>query len=157
MSLLAIWCRLVHLSSVEAIIYGSTCVLSPGCGKLTGVSNPITVRASGSRFGSWMTDTMIPSSDNRVRKTVPQHYITPSLPLLWWAASPRRHTITHTLWLSQCFGTVKLLLSSESWVTDGWIFHHFSPSLSFLLYYADTLTTFFSLSSRLLSKPQSPY
>ncbi|KAK3532157.1 hypothetical protein QTP86_009027 [Hemibagrus guttatus] len=37
-----------------------------GCGKLTGVSNPITIRASGSRFGSWMTDTMIPSSDNRV-------------------------------------------------------------------------------------------
>ncbi|KAK3511623.1 hypothetical protein QTP70_013577 [Hemibagrus guttatus] len=36
------------------------------CGKLTGVSNPITIRASGSRFGSWMTDTMIPSSDNRV-------------------------------------------------------------------------------------------
>ncbi|XP_017592143.1 PREDICTED: noelin-2 [Corvus brachyrhynchos] len=38
----------------------------PGCGKLTGVSNPITVRASGSRFGSWMTDTMTPSTDNRV-------------------------------------------------------------------------------------------
>lgn len=37
-----------------------------GCGKLTGVSNPITIRASGSRFGSWMTDTMAPSADNRV-------------------------------------------------------------------------------------------
>ncbi|KAF1637452.1 Noelin-2, partial [Eudyptes filholi] len=37
-----------------------------GCGKLTGVSNPITIRASGSRFGSWMTDTMTPSTDSRV-------------------------------------------------------------------------------------------
>ncbi|TNN41277.1 Noelin-2 [Liparis tanakae] len=42
-----------------------SCMQKLGCGKLTGVSNPITVRASGSRFGSWMTDTMIPSSDNR--------------------------------------------------------------------------------------------
>ncbi|KFU85593.1 Noelin-2, partial [Chaetura pelagica] len=39
---------------------------SPGCGKLTGVSHPITIRASGSRFGSWMTDTMTPSADSRV-------------------------------------------------------------------------------------------
>ncbi|KAG9278987.1 noelin-2a isoform X1 [Astyanax mexicanus] len=43
-----------------------SCMQKLGCGKLTGVSNPITIRASGSRFGSWMTDTMIPSSDNRV-------------------------------------------------------------------------------------------
>uniref|UniRef100_A0A4W4HAZ1 Olfactomedin-like domain-containing protein n=1 Tax=Electrophorus electricus TaxID=8005 RepID=A0A4W4HAZ1_ELEEL len=43
-----------------------SCMQKLGCGKLTGVSNPITVRASGSRFGSWMTDTMIPSSDSRV-------------------------------------------------------------------------------------------
>ncbi|KAG7460299.1 hypothetical protein MATL_G00220030 [Megalops atlanticus] len=43
-----------------------SCMQRLGCGKLTGVSNPITVRASGSRFGSWMTDTMTPSSDNRV-------------------------------------------------------------------------------------------
>lgn len=42
-----------------------------GCGKLTGVSNPITVRAMGSRFGSWMTDTMAPSTDSRVSDTVP--------------------------------------------------------------------------------------
>ncbi|KAJ8367077.1 hypothetical protein AAFF_G00331320 [Aldrovandia affinis] len=42
-----------------------SCMQKLGCGKLTGVSNPITIRASGSRFGSWMTDTMIPSSDNR--------------------------------------------------------------------------------------------
>lgn len=42
------------------------CMQKLGCGKLTGVSNPITIRASGSRFGSWMTDTMAPSSDNRV-------------------------------------------------------------------------------------------
>uniref|UniRef100_A0A3B3T3N2 Olfactomedin 2b n=1 Tax=Paramormyrops kingsleyae TaxID=1676925 RepID=A0A3B3T3N2_9TELE len=43
-----------------------SCMQKLGCGKLTGVSNPITIRASGSRFGSWMTDTMIPSSDSRV-------------------------------------------------------------------------------------------
>ncbi|NWV19279.1 NOE2 protein, partial [Origma solitaria] len=42
------------------------CLQKLGCGKLTGVSNPITVRASGSRFGSWMTDTMTPSADSRV-------------------------------------------------------------------------------------------
>ncbi|XP_027528360.1 noelin-2, partial [Neopelma chrysocephalum] len=42
------------------------CIQRLGCGKLTGVSNPITIRASGSRFGSWMTDTMSPSSDSRV-------------------------------------------------------------------------------------------
>ncbi|NXK43244.1 NOE2 protein, partial [Piprites chloris] len=42
------------------------CLQKLGCGKLTGVSNPITIRASGSRFGSWMTDTMTPSADSRV-------------------------------------------------------------------------------------------
>ncbi|XP_010146050.1 PREDICTED: noelin-2, partial [Eurypyga helias] len=42
------------------------CMQKLGCGKLTGVSNPITIRASGSRFGSWMTDTMTPSADSRV-------------------------------------------------------------------------------------------
>lgn len=60
--------------------FSQTCPLfvPPGCGKLTGVSNPITVRASGSRFGSWMTDTMIPSSDNRVSLTFP-HAHPPSI------------------------------------------------------------------------------
>uniref|UniRef100_A0A7N8WJT9 Noelin-2-like n=1 Tax=Mastacembelus armatus TaxID=205130 RepID=A0A7N8WJT9_9TELE len=43
-----------------------SCMNKLGCGRLTAVSSPITVRASGSRFGSWMTDTMIPSSDSRV-------------------------------------------------------------------------------------------
>ncbi|NWU88214.1 NOE2 protein, partial [Onychorhynchus coronatus] len=43
-----------------------SCLQKLGCGKLTGVSNPVTVRASGSRFGSWMTDTMTPSADSRV-------------------------------------------------------------------------------------------
>ncbi|KAG7263471.1 hypothetical protein CRUP_028957 [Coryphaenoides rupestris] len=47
-----------------------SCMQKLGCGKLTGVSNPITVRASGSRFGSWMTDTMIPSSDSRGRRVL---------------------------------------------------------------------------------------
>ncbi|KAM6940849.1 noelin-2-like [Lycodopsis pacificus] len=43
-----------------------SCMNKLGCGRLTAVSTPITVRASGSRFGSWMTDAMIPSSDSRV-------------------------------------------------------------------------------------------
>ncbi|XP_033947685.2 noelin-2-like [Pseudochaenichthys georgianus] len=42
-----------------------SCMNKLGCGRLTAVSIPITVRASGSRFGSWMTDAMIPSSDSR--------------------------------------------------------------------------------------------
>ncbi|XP_032413009.1 noelin-2-like isoform X2 [Xiphophorus hellerii] len=43
-----------------------SCMNKLGCGRLTAVSNPITVKSSGSRFGSWMTDAMIPSSDSRV-------------------------------------------------------------------------------------------
>ncbi|XP_054635251.1 noelin-2-like isoform X2 [Dunckerocampus dactyliophorus] len=43
-----------------------SCMNKLGCGRLTAVSGPVTVRASGSRFGSWMTDAMIPSSDSRV-------------------------------------------------------------------------------------------
>ncbi|KAK7160972.1 hypothetical protein R3I94_003826 [Phoxinus phoxinus] len=43
-----------------------TCSSQLGCGRLTGISAPLTVRSSGSRFGSWMMDTMIDSSDNRV-------------------------------------------------------------------------------------------
>lgn len=49
----------------------SHCSHFPGCGKLTGVSNPITIRAMGSRFGSWMTDTMAPSADSRVSDPTP--------------------------------------------------------------------------------------
>lgn len=44
-----------------------TCVHSvPACGKLTGISDPVTVKTSGSRFGSWMTDPLAPEGDNRV-------------------------------------------------------------------------------------------
>ncbi|PWA27209.1 hypothetical protein CCH79_00013845, partial [Gambusia affinis] len=42
-----------------------SCMNKLGCGRLTAVSNPITVKSSGSRFGSWMTDAMIPSTDSR--------------------------------------------------------------------------------------------
>uniref|UniRef100_A0A8C6SIU4 Olfactomedin 2 n=1 Tax=Neogobius melanostomus TaxID=47308 RepID=A0A8C6SIU4_9GOBI len=49
---------------LESRLHG--CMNKLGCGRLTAVSSPITVRASGSRFGSWMTDAMIPSSDSRV-------------------------------------------------------------------------------------------
>lgn len=37
------------------------------CGKLTGISDPITIKTSGSRFGSWMTDPLAPEGDTRVR------------------------------------------------------------------------------------------
>ncbi|CAG14285.1 unnamed protein product, partial [Tetraodon nigroviridis] len=34
--------------------------------KLTGISEPVTIKTSGSRFGSWMMDPVAPSGDNRV-------------------------------------------------------------------------------------------
>uniref|UniRef100_A0A8B9HX67 Olfactomedin 2b n=1 Tax=Astyanax mexicanus TaxID=7994 RepID=A0A8B9HX67_ASTMX len=43
-----------------------TCINTLGCGRLTGISSPVTIRSFGSRFGSWMMDSMMPSSDNRV-------------------------------------------------------------------------------------------
>ncbi|CAB1318810.1 unnamed protein product [Coregonus sp. 'balchen'] len=36
------------------------------CGKLTGISEPVTIKTSGSRFGSWMTDPAAPEGDTRV-------------------------------------------------------------------------------------------
>ncbi|XP_006898894.1 PREDICTED: noelin-2 [Elephantulus edwardii] len=53
-----------RVMALEARLHA--CAQKLGCGKLTGVSNPITIRAMGSRFGSWMTDTMAPSADSRV-------------------------------------------------------------------------------------------
>lgn len=44
----------------------SSCDSLPACGKLTGISDPVTVKTSGSRFGSWMTDPLAPEGDNRV-------------------------------------------------------------------------------------------
>ncbi|XP_014749667.1 PREDICTED: noelin-like, partial [Sturnus vulgaris] len=38
----------------------------PACGKLTGISDPITIKTSGSRFGSWMTDPLAPEGENKV-------------------------------------------------------------------------------------------
>nr|XP_055059998.1 noelin-2b [Misgurnus anguillicaudatus] len=43
-----------------------TCSRRLGCGRLTGISAPLTVRSLGSRFGSWMMDSLIDSSDSRV-------------------------------------------------------------------------------------------
>lgn len=42
------------------------CMQKLGCGKLTGISNPSTIRASGSRFGAWMTDSLASSAENKV-------------------------------------------------------------------------------------------
>uniref|UniRef100_A0A673MZU3 Noelin-2-like n=1 Tax=Sinocyclocheilus rhinocerous TaxID=307959 RepID=A0A673MZU3_9TELE len=43
-----------------------SCSSQLGCGLLTGISAPLTIRSSGSRFGSWMMDSLIDSTDNRV-------------------------------------------------------------------------------------------
>ncbi len=43
------------------------CVVHPAaCGKLTDISDAITMKTSGSRFGSWMTDPLAPEGDTRV-------------------------------------------------------------------------------------------
>ncbi|XP_051560143.1 noelin-2b isoform X1 [Myxocyprinus asiaticus] len=42
------------------------CAIQLGCGRLTSIAAPLTVRSSGSRFGSWMMDSLIDSSDSRV-------------------------------------------------------------------------------------------
>lgn len=42
------------------------CMNRLACGKLTGISDPVTMKTSGSRFGSWMTDPLAPPGDTRV-------------------------------------------------------------------------------------------
>ncbi|KAK1876205.1 Noelin [Dissostichus eleginoides] len=42
------------------------CMQRLACGKLTGISEPVTIKTSGSRFGSWMTDPLAAAGDNRV-------------------------------------------------------------------------------------------
>ncbi|XP_077904774.1 noelin isoform X3 [Ictidomys tridecemlineatus] len=46
------------------------CMQKLACGKLTGISDPVTVKTSGSRFGSWMTDPLAPEGDNRAGNKV---------------------------------------------------------------------------------------
>ncbi|KAK1876193.1 Noelin [Dissostichus eleginoides] len=41
-------------------------ILYSPAGKLTGISEPVTIKTSGSRFGSWMTDPLAAAGDNRV-------------------------------------------------------------------------------------------
>ncbi|XP_033987906.1 noelin-like, partial [Trematomus bernacchii] len=41
------------------------CMQRLACGKLTGISEPVTIKTSGSRFGSWMTDPLAAAGDNR--------------------------------------------------------------------------------------------
>lgn len=41
-------------------------LLLSACGKLTGISDSVTVKTSGSRYGSWMTDPLAPDGDTRV-------------------------------------------------------------------------------------------
>ncbi|XP_061674253.1 noelin-like [Syngnathoides biaculeatus] len=42
------------------------CMQRLACGKLTRIAEPVTVKTSGSRFGSWMTDPLAPAGDTRV-------------------------------------------------------------------------------------------
>ncbi|XP_061881204.1 noelin-like isoform X4 [Entelurus aequoreus] len=42
------------------------CMQRLACGKLTRIAEPVTIKTSGSRFGSWMTDPLAPAGDNRV-------------------------------------------------------------------------------------------
>lgn len=56
--------RMVGLGPRESLLCAVYCL--PACGKLTGISDPVTVKTSGSRFGSWMTDPLAPEGDNRV-------------------------------------------------------------------------------------------
>lgn len=55
----------VHFPHVPVIIIIHAVIIS-ACGKLTGISEPITIKTSGSRFGSWMTDPLAPAGDSRV-------------------------------------------------------------------------------------------
>lgn len=66
------------MNPVQEIVIRSKCVnrrccgyflsrfFLAACGKLTGISDPITIKTSGSRFGSWMTDPLAPEGDTRV-------------------------------------------------------------------------------------------
>lgn len=45
-------------------------LLLPACGKLTGISDAITIKTSGSRYGSWMTDPLAPDGDTRVSSSI---------------------------------------------------------------------------------------
>uniref|UniRef100_A0A667YZD9 Olfactomedin 1 n=1 Tax=Myripristis murdjan TaxID=586833 RepID=A0A667YZD9_9TELE len=53
-----------RVSSLEERL--RACMQKLACGKLTGISEPVTIKTSGSRFGSWMTDPLAPPGDNRV-------------------------------------------------------------------------------------------
>lgn len=54
------------------------------CGKLTGISDPITIKTSGSRFGSWMTDPLAPEGDTRVCTCYTQSHGVEGNDLLMW-------------------------------------------------------------------------
>lgn len=58
------------------------------CGKLTGISDPVTVKTSGSRFGSWMTDPLAPEGDNRVSAPRAAGFAWPPRPVVSAPAGP---------------------------------------------------------------------
>ncbi|XP_027008701.2 olfactomedin 1b isoform X1 [Tachysurus fulvidraco] len=54
----------LHITSLEERLHA--CMQKLACGKLTGISDPVTIKTSGSRFGAWMTDPLAPEGDNKV-------------------------------------------------------------------------------------------
>lgn len=56
----------IHTRDENISQYIWSCLFVPACGKLKGISEPITIKTSGSRFGSWMTDPLAPPGDERV-------------------------------------------------------------------------------------------
>lgn len=56
----------VHERVQDLEVRLKACMNRLACGKLTGISDPVTIKTSGSRFGSWMTDPLAPPGDTRV-------------------------------------------------------------------------------------------
>ncbi|KAK7933683.1 hypothetical protein WMY93_004579 [Mugilogobius chulae] len=56
----------VHERLTDLELRLKNCMNRLACGKLTGISDPVTIKTSGSRFGSWMTDPLAPPGDTRV-------------------------------------------------------------------------------------------
>lgn len=75
-----------RVSSLEERL--RACMQKLACGKLTGISDPVTVKTSGSRFGSWMTDPLAPEGDNRVSAPRAAGFAWPPRPAVSAPAGP---------------------------------------------------------------------
>ncbi len=82
------------------------CVVHPAaCGKLTDISDAITMKTSGSRFGSWMTDPLAPEGDTRVSVNAKNIYVFHSLHL---------YKCNQTYETIQAFGEIKCHVEMKS-------------------------------------------